>query len=44
MLNHGVIQTYLMWKRSRRSILMGKPSMVMKKNIKMEYCSRLMRA
>jgi hypothetical protein len=42
-LNQGVIHTYLMWKRRRRSILMGSASMVIRKTIMMEYCSKLLR-
>ena len=42
-LNHGVIQTYLMCHAKRKSIFKGSATMVSRKNIMMEYWSRLMR-
>ena len=42
-LNHGVIQTYLICHKSRRKIFNGSATMVSRKNIMTEYCSRLMR-
>ncbi len=42
-LNHGVIHTYLICHASRRSIFAGSATMLSRKNIMMEYCSRLMR-